>query len=147
MKTLATLLAVISLFILASCKPDSGIQTMTQNSETRSQMMQNIAEDDEMMIEFIGTIRSNKHAMQLMREDHNVMNMKTQGGAMQMTNSNLMEGMMQSILKDEKKMNQMLQMMHKEGFLSDDCMKHIIKMMNNKELNINKMDNYNNNKD
>ena len=45
MKTVVTLLTVIGLFTLTSCKQDTDVNAMLKNPEMRSQMMENITKD------------------------------------------------------------------------------------------------------
>jgi len=48
---------------------------------------------------------------------------------------------MHSMMKDGKMMNHMMQMMHNEGKMSEDCMNSSMKMMNDKGMNMGDMQN------
>ncbi len=45
------------------------------------------------------------------------------------------------MMKDGKMMGNMMQMMHKEGMMGEDCMKSCMKMMNDKGMNMETMEN------
>lgn len=49
--------------------------------------------------------------------------------------------MMHSMMKDGKMMNQMIQMMHNEGVMSDECLKSCMKMISDKGMNMGDMHN------
>ena len=144
MKTLATLLTVIGLFTLTSCKQNTDVNTMMQNSEMRGQMMQNIVGDHAMMTEFMGKMKDNQHAMQMMQGDKSMMNMMMKGEGNMMNDSVMSMNMMHSMMKDGKMMNQMMQMMHNEGMMSDECMQSCMKMMKDKGMDMKDMHNTSN---
>ena len=109
---------------------------MMQNPEMRGQMMQNIVGDHDMMAEFMGKMKNNPHAMQMMQGDKGMMNSE----GMNMMNDSIMSmNMMHSMMKDGKMMTHMMQMMHDQGMMSDECMNSCIKMMSAKGMNTSNM--------
>lgn len=138
MKTVITLLTVIGLFTLTSCNQDADVNAMLKNPEMRSQMMEIITKDHNMMTEFMGKMKGNNHAMQMMQGDKEMMNMMMQGNGMQMMNNNpeMMKNMMGNMMKDGKMMGQMMQMMHNNGMMSEECMQSCMKKMKDKGMNM-----------
>lgn len=145
MRTLIIIFSVVGLITLNSCKQEANMQSILQNSETRSEVINAIAKDHNYMTEFMENMQDNNHAMQMMKGNKKMMGMMMQGDGMQMMKDSMMtKNMMHSMMKDGKMMGSMMQMMHKEGMMSEDCMQSCMKMMGDKGM---KMDGMQNNDD
>lgn len=143
MKTLVIILSVIGLLSLNSCNQKSDVKTMLQNSETRSKIFKNIAENPEFMTEFMANMQGK--GMQMMQGDPKMMGAMMQGEGMQMMmkDSTMMHSMMNGMMNDGKMMGTMMKMMHEKGMMSEDCIKSCTKMMGEKGMDMqgmNKMD-------
>jgi hypothetical protein len=149
MKTLVTLLTVVGLFTFTSCRQDTDMSSMLKNPEMRSHMMESIANDHSMMTEFMGKMKENPHAMQMMQGNKEMMNMMMQGNGMQMMHKNMMhnpemmKNMMSTMMNDGAMMSNMMQMMHDKGMMSDECMKSCMQMMKDKGMEMGSMHNGN----
>ena len=78
--------------------------------------------------------------MQMMHGNTNMMGVMMQGNGMNMMNdSTISMNMMHSMMKNGKLMNHMVQMMHSQGMMSEDCMNSSIMMMGNKGMDMGNM--------
>ena len=143
MKTFVAILTVISLFAFTSCKQEANVILHKQKIKKKKKKKEKkIVTNNEMMAEFMGKMKNNPDAMQMLQGDKEMMNMMMQGSGMQMMKNdmmkdgNMMEGMMQNMMKDGKMMNQMMQMMHSDGMMSETCMESFKKMMSDREMNM-----------
>jgi hypothetical protein len=144
MKTTTIILMAIGIISLSSCEQKTATNAMLENSETRTELFDAIANNNNYMTEFMGNMQGNNQAMQMMKGNQKMMGtmMKDQGMEMMMMKDSLMSmNMMQSMMKDGKMMNQMMQIMHTEGMISEDCMNSSTKMMNDKGMNMGSMHN------
>ena len=130
MKTTTIILMAIGLISLSSCEQKTDTHVMLENSETRTELFNAIASNHNYMTEFMGNMQGNDHAMQMMKGDQKIMGNMMKGQGMQMM---LNDSMMS--------MNHMMQIMHKEGMMSEDCMNSSMKMMNDKGMNMGDMHN------
>lgn len=143
MKNVTTLLAAFIFFTITSCKQNSDVKSIMQDPEMRSQIMQNIIDDDKILSEFMDKMQNNQPGMQMMQGNRKMRNMMMYGNGMQMMRNDMMKDstltkeMMQTMMKDGKMMHQMMQMMHKEGMMGDECLKTCTKMTNDKGIIIN----------
>jgi len=141
MKTALIFLA-IGLVTLNSCSQKTDVNTILENSETRTELFDAIGSNHSYMTEFMGNMQGNEHAMQMMQGDHKMMGsmMKGQGMQMMMKDSSMMKNMMQSMMKDGKMMGNMMKMMHEKGMMSEDCMESCKNMMAEKGLDMIELD-------
>ena len=123
MKTTTIILMVIGLVSLSSCEQKTDTNVMLENSETRTELFDAIASNHNYMTEFMGNMQGNDHTMQMMKGNQNIM-----GNMMKGENLNM-------ILNDSLMSMNMMQIMYKEGKLSEDCMSSSMKMMNDKGMN------------
>jgi hypothetical protein len=137
MKTVALILSIIGLTTLSSCNQNTDTKSLLENTETRNEIISTIASNHNYMMEFMGAMQENDHAMQMMQGDHNMMGSMLKGNGMQMMmkDSMMMGNMMQGMMKDGKMMGSMVQMMHEKGMMSEDCMQSCMKMMGEKGMN------------
>ena len=82
MRTMVIIFSMIGLLTLSSCKQDTNVEALLQNSETRSEVIKTITEDQEFMAEFIGNMRNNTTAMQMMLGNKNMMGMMMEDNSM-----------------------------------------------------------------
>lgn len=138
MKTVTLFFLIIAFVALSSCNQNTDTKSLLENTETRNEIISNIAGNHNYMMEFMGAIQENDHAIQMMQGDKNMMDKMMQGDAtqMMMKDSTMMRNMMQSMMKDGKVMGNMMQMMHKNEMMSDDCMESCRNMMNEQGLDI-----------
>jgi hypothetical protein len=132
MKTVTLFFLTIGLLTLNSCNQKTDTNTMLENSETKTEIFNAIANNHALMTEFMENMQSSEHGMQMM-----------QGNGMQMMikDSMIMKNMMQSMIKDGKMMSKMMKMMHQEGMMDDDCMQSSMKMLGEKGMNMGDMHN------
>ncbi|QHI36576.1 hypothetical protein IMCC3317_19390 [Kordia antarctica] len=149
MRTLVIIFSIIGLITLNSCKQETDVKAMLQNSETRSEVIKTIAENHDFMTEFMENMQGNNHAMQMMQGNKKMMGTMMQGEGMQMMmkDSAMMKQMMgnkqmmHSMMNDGKMMEKMMKMMHEKGMMSEDCMESCTKMMGEKGMNMQGMNN------
>jgi hypothetical protein len=88
--------------------------------ETRTEVFDAIAQNDDYMTEFMENLYGNQHTMQMMQGNKKMMGNMMQGEGMQMMmkDSMMIKNMMQGMMKDGKMMGTMMQMMHEKGMMS-----------------------------
>lgn len=135
MKTLIVVLSAIGLLSLNGCKQESDPQVLLENSNTRTELFSAIIQNHEYMMEFMETMHSNEHAMQMMKGDKKMMSSMMHGEGMQMmmTDSIMMKNIMQVMMKDGKILANMIKMIHEKGIMSEDCMESSFKIIDEKE--------------
>ena len=135
MKTLIVVLSAIGLLSLNGCKQESDPQVLLENSNTRTELFSAIIQNHEYMMEFMETMHSNEHALQMMKGDKKMMSSMMHGEGMQMmmTDSIMMKNIMQVMMKDGKILAKMIKMIHEKGIMSEDCMESTFKIINEKE--------------
>lgn len=138
MRTTTIILLAIGLASLSSCNQKVDPNAMLENSETRTELFNAIANNHGYMTEFMDNMQGNDHAMQMMQGNHEMMGNMILGSGMQMMmkDSMMMKNMMQSMMKDGKMMGNMMQMMNEKGMMSEDCMKSCKKMMGDKGMDM-----------
>ena len=136
MKTLVIIISMVGCITLSSCNQTTDPSTMLENSESRTEMFKQIASNHDYMMDFMESMQTNDHAMQMMQENKEMMGMMMKGEGMQMMKT---DSMMHSMMKDGKMMGNMMQMMHKNGMMSEDCMKSCMSMMKDKGMNMGQM--------
>lgn len=137
MRTLVIIFSVVGLMTFNSCKQEPNVQAMLENTETRNEIMQTIADNPDFMTDFMEDIQNNSQAMQMMQGHNGMRTMIMNGENMHMMKDSTMTmNTMHSMMKDGKMMGNMMQMMHNEGMMSEDCMKSGMKMMGDKGMNM-----------
>jgi hypothetical protein len=138
MKTLIIIFSVIGLITFNSCKQESNPQVLMNSPETRTEVFDAIAQNDDYMTEFMENLYGNQHTMQMMQGNKKMMGNMMQGEGMQMMmkDSMMIKNMMQGMMKDGKMMGTMMQMMHEKGMMSEDCMESCSKMMGEKGMDM-----------
>ena len=117
MKTLQTMALAITLFALfASCQSTSGQVKDLSNAQTRSEIINTIANDSMMSIEMIGAMMKSKNGTMMM-QNHQMMTMRNQSEMMNMLKNNprMMRGMFSAMMEtargDSSMMSGMVDMM------------------------------------
>lgn len=141
MRTLVIIFSVVGLMALNSCQQETNVPVMLENTETRNEIMQTIANTQSYMDEFMENMQNNNNSMQMMRGNKHMMDMMHGERMSMMKDSTMRMEMMHSMMKDGKMMNHMMQMMHNEGMMSNDCMQSSMKMMDDKGMNMGGMHN------
>ena len=138
MKALTIILSMIGLVSLNSCTQETNPQAVLENPETRTEVFNDIAQNDDYMTEFMENMHNNPQAMQMMQGNHKMMGgmMKGDGMQMMMKDSMMMKNMMKSMMKNGKMMGNMMKMMHEKGMMSEDCMESCKNMMAEEGLDI-----------
>ncbi len=146
MKRATLIFMTIGLVALNSCAQKTDVNAMLENSETRSEIFDGIANNHNYMTGFMENMQESDHAMQMMQGNAKMMGsmMKGNGTQMMMKDSMMMKNVMRGMMNDGKMMGNMMQMMHEKGIMSDDCRKSSMKMMGDKGMDLkemNKMEN------
>ncbi|MGC1515226.1 MAG: hypothetical protein WA810_06585 [Maribacter sp.] len=138
MKTATLIFLTIGLFALNGCNQKTDVNAMLDNSETRSEIFDAIANNHAYMTGLMENMQESDHAMQMMQGNHKMMGgmMKGDGMQMMMKDSTMMKNMMQSMMKDGKMMGNMMKMMHEKGMMSEDCMESCKQMMGEKGMDM-----------
>ncbi|MDT7827269.1 hypothetical protein RQM65_01150 [Pricia sp. S334] len=110
---------------------------MLDNSETRSEIFDAIANNHKYMTGFMDNMQESDHAMQMMQGNTKMMGNMMQAGGIQMMMKDSM--MIKNMMKDGKMMGNMMKMMHEKGMMSEDCMESCKKMMEDKGMDMNGM--------
>jgi hypothetical protein len=141
MRTTAIILLAIGLINLSSCNQKTDPNAMLENTDSRMELFDAIANNHNYMTEFMDNMQDNDHAMQMMHGNQKMMGNMMQGGGMQMMvkDSMMMKNMMQSMMKDGKMMGNMMKMMHEKGMMGEDCMESCKKMMADKGIDMKAM--------
>ena len=155
MKTGTLIFLTIGLLTMNSCNQKTDVNSMLKNSETRTEIFDSIANNHKFMTEFMESMQSSDHAMQMMQGNNNMMGTMMQGESMQMMmkdsmmTKNMMQGMMgnmegrqsmtKEMMKDGKMMGTMMKMMYEKGMMSEDCMQSSMNMMGDKGMDLNGM--------
>lgn len=110
MKALTIILSMIGLVSLNSCTQETNPQAVLENPETRTEVFNDIAQNDDYMTEFMENMHNNPQAMQMMQGNKKMMSSMMQGEGMQMMmkDSTMMHSMMDGMMK----------MMHEKGMMS-----------------------------
>ncbi len=153
LRTIALLFSIIVLLSAYSCAQNTDIAAMLENTETRNEIFNTIANDREMMSSFMETIQKNENAMQMMQGNTHMMGHMMKGGGMQMMmkdsmilqnmmgNNEMMHTMMGKMIMDGEMMNNMMQMMAEDDMMSKECLDNMAKKMQEKGMTSNKMKN------
>lgn len=138
MKTVTLIFLTIGLLTLNSCDQKTDINAMLDNSETRTEIFDAIANKPDYMMGFMENMQGNEQAIQMMQGNSKMMGNMMQGQDMQMMmkDSMMTKNMMQTMMKDGKMMGNMMQMMHEKGMMGEDCMKSGMKMMGEKGMDM-----------
>ncbi|MFC4094750.1 hypothetical protein [Euzebyella saccharophila] len=137
MKTATLFFLTIGLFALHGCNQKTDVNAMLDNSETRSEIFDAIANNHKYMTGFMDNMQESDHAMQMMQGNTKMMGNMMQAGGMQMMMKDSM--MIKNMMKDGKMMGNMMKMMHEKGMMSEDCMESCKKMMEDKGMDMNGM--------
>lgn len=112
MKTLLIIGSAIGLFTLSNCSHEASSKKFLENPANRTEVFHAIQQNDKYMSEFM---KSAKPSMQMMMKDTTMMN---------------------AMMHDGEAMSTMMQMMHKKGMMSEDCMQSCKTMMGEKGMNM-----------
>lgn len=118
------LLLIFGFIILSSCTQKTDVTALLNDTDTRSEIFTEIAGNHDLMMSFMETMQANDHAMQMMQGNQMMMGHMMKGNGMQM------------MMKNSAMMGNMMQMMSKEGFISNECMQAMMKIMNDRGMNI-----------
>ncbi len=117
MKKLQTVAwAIVLCTLFASCQSASAQKSPLANAQTRSEIMNTIANDSMMSKEMIGTMMNNKNGMMMMQQ-HQMMMMENHSSMMNMLKANpemmqsMFSAMMETARGDKGMMSKMVEMM------------------------------------
>ena len=135
MKRLIMVIPILGFITLGGCSQKIEVSKLLDNSETRSEIFEAIASDHDRMTSFMESMQGNEHAMQMIQGNHMMMGNRMKGGGMHMMmkDSMMMNNIMGNMIKNEKMMGKMIQMMNHEGIMSNECMQAMREIMNDKE--------------
>jgi len=74
MKTLLLVVSMVGLLTLVSCNKKTDTNALLKDKATRTELFKAMANNPEMMTQFMNTIKDNKEAMQMMQGKHQMMN-------------------------------------------------------------------------
>lgn len=138
MNVFKALFPLIAILVLVGCNQKMDSNTILENAETRTEIINAIAGNHGYMSEFMEVMQESDHAMEMMQGNQKMMGhmMKGSGMQMMMKDSMMMKNMMQGMMKNGKMMGKMMQMMHKKGMMSEDCMQSCMNMMKEKGMDM-----------
>jgi hypothetical protein len=141
MRTLTTIILIIALVTLSSCKQNTDPKAVLENTETRSELFTAITDNHEYMTAFMEIMSHSDHAMQMMQENSSMMSTMMHGNGMQMMmgDSTMMHSMMTKMMQNGQMMGQMINMMHQEGMMSTECLNACMKKMSEKGMDMSAM--------
>ena len=140
-----TTVTLAAALILTACQEQSADKILS-NETKRKEIMQTIANDQEMMMEMMKVVMESEHGM-MMSGNKEMMNMMHK-------NPEMMQGMMQHMMRmaqsdstmrnkmtgmmthNEDMMQSMMQMMNEKGMISDSCMQASMNMMKEKGMDL-----------
>lgn len=99
MKTLALIFSMMTFLAINSFGQNADVKELLEKQETRTEIFNIILNDHELMMDFMKAMKGNKHAMIMMKENHQIMGNE---GKMEMKSGHQMMGMM----KDNPEMMQ-----------------------------------------
>ena len=116
MKTrITSILLLAGLFLLVAC---SSPEQVLQNEQSRQQLYESIASDREMMQEFMNVAMSDQHAPMM----HDMMMAdSTRMMHMMQNQPQMRQFMMSGMMRDSQMMGHMMEMMHQQGMMADEC--------------------------
>ena len=147
MKTLVIIISIVGFMTFSSCNQNADTSAMLENTETRNEIFDAIANNHDMMTYFMESMQGNDHATQMMQGNKEMMSnmMMGEGKEMMMKdmmgNKEMMHSMMSEMIGNGEMMGTMMNTMHEKGMMSEDCMKSSMKMMNDKGMNMEAMHN------
>jgi len=138
MKTLLIILSLIGFVSLNSCMQETNPQALMETHESRTEVYNTIAQNDDYMTEFMANLQNDENAMEMMQGNNKMMGSMIKGENMQMMmkDSTMMHSMMGTMMDDGKMMGTMMKMMHEKGMMSEDCMESCSKMMGEKGMDM-----------
>lgn len=150
MKTHVIILLVFGFISLNSCNRYEDPKVTLQDPEKRIEFFNAIAENQDYIAEFMETMQNNEIASQLMHGNKKLMEMIMKGNSMQMmikdsiimndmmNNKEMMQSIMDEMMKDGNMVGNMMQMMYEKGMMSQECMKSGMNMMGDKGMPMDK---------
>ncbi len=161
MKTLALIISMVTLVTFSSMGQNTDVDKLLQNTESRDVIFNTILNDNDLMIDFMKTMKQNKHAMMMMQNNQMPNQSKEMGmgdkkpmmdsGAMMkkmQNNPEMMKKMMSNMMTmcehDSTMRNNMANMMSKHPEMMQMCMEKMHKSnMMQKDGNMKMMDSEN----
>ncbi|WP_366186639.1 hypothetical protein [Flavobacterium ovatum] len=140
MKTNVIILSLMVFVTLSSCNSKTDPKAILENPNSRKELFSTIANDHDLMTEFMVNMQGNKmmignmmggNGMQMMMKDSTMSVSLMQG---MMGNHVMMQSMMTEMMKDPKMLQSMMQMMQQGGMMSKECMQSGMKMMGSKGM-------------
>ncbi|HZK94316.1 MAG TPA: hypothetical protein VFC67_08925 [Prolixibacteraceae bacterium] len=123
MKTLQKItlfIAIVALF--ASCQPNNDVNKILANQETKTAIMNNIANDSILSVEMMETMMNSENSTMMMLNQRSMMKMMQNNPSMMQS---MMNGMFETCYRDTAMMNsmyssimnnpRMMDMLHKNG--------------------------------
>lgn len=158
MKTSIIIILIFGLMTLSNCTQQTDTGKLLDNTESRGDIFEAIANDHNHMMSFMETMQNNENAMQMMQDNQLIMRNMMKGGGMHMMMQdsmmmhnmmgNMMQGsgmhmmmkdtmmmhtMMGNMIKNKNLMGNMFQMMNDEGLITNECKQAMMNMMRDKE--------------
>ncbi len=136
MKTFVIIFSILGMVTLNSCNQNTDMNTLLEKDETRNEIFNSILNNHDFMMEFMKSMHTSNHAMQMMQGDKKMMEMMMSDDGIHnmMKDSTMMKGMMHSMMTDKNTMSNMMNMMHENGMMDKDCMNSCMKMMQEKGM-------------
>lgn len=131
MKTIVIMISMLTLFIYQGYSQNTDVKVLLNNPETREVIFNAIANDHQLMTDFMKTMKGNEHASMMMKNDNQQMGEKSEMGMMGKDASHQMMGKenMMGMMNDNPEM-----MMNMMSNMMDMCEKDSV--MSNKMANM-----------
>lgn len=133
MKTLAITLFALAIFGLTACNQQPAVHEVLDDQESREDVYKTIVNDEDMMVEFMNVMQDNQHAMMMMQgNEHMMSGMMNRENMMEMmsvymNDSTACEHLTDSMMVHRRTMNMMLEKMHEQGMMNQECMEETSK--------------------
>lgn len=151
MKKIIFILGITSLLLTACNKPKTSTQVLEDQTQ-RHEIMQTIANDQEMMKEMSEVMMKSENAKMMMMQNQDMMSMMMGNRPMMKRNPGMMQGMMGNMMQmaqtdsvmrknmtgmmasHRTMMQSMMQTMREKGIMSPECMKANMELMNKMKM-------------
>jgi len=136
-----------TLLLLISCNSTVNVDQILKDDNIRQEVFNKITADHEMMTDFMEVMMQSNHAKMMMKGNHGMKEMMMDDSDMMdmmKDKPEMMQNMMGEMMKDGKMMGTMMNMMKEKGMMSEECAESCMKMMNEKEMNMDKEEGKNN---
>ena len=121
MKAVIMIISILGFITLYSCTKKVDVNKLLDNAETRSDIFEAIANDHYQMTAFMEALENKDYSVQMMQKNHLIIGnmMKGEGLHTMMKDSMMMHILMTNIMKNEKIISDILQMMSNKEMMGN----------------------------